>query len=120
MNGGATFNEVFFDDVRVPDENVLGDVNEGWTVAITTLMNERVAIGSGGGGGGRGTRRRPHRARAAGAASNGDPLVRQRLADLYTKTRIQKFLVDAHAHRRARRARCPGPKVRSASCSAAG
>ena len=53
MNGGATFNEVFFDDVRVPHENVLGDVNEGWTVAITTLMNERVAIGSGGGGGGR-------------------------------------------------------------------
>ncbi len=51
MNGGAGFNEVFFDDVRVPHENVLGDVNEGWTVAITTLMNERVAIGSGGGGG---------------------------------------------------------------------
>ena len=54
MNGGAGFNEVFFDDVRVPHEHVLGDVNEGWTVAITTLMNERVAIGSGGGGGGRG------------------------------------------------------------------
>ncbi|HEY5075952.1 MAG TPA: acyl-CoA dehydrogenase family protein, partial [Acidimicrobiia bacterium] len=50
MNGGASFNEVFFDDVRVPHEQVLGDVNEGWTVAITTLMNERVAIGSGGGG----------------------------------------------------------------------
>ena len=55
MNGGAGFNEVFFDDVRVPHEQVLGDVNEGWTVAITTLMNERVAIGSGGGGGGRGS-----------------------------------------------------------------
>ena len=54
MNGGASFNEVFYDDVRVPHENVLGDVNEGWKVAITTLMNERVAIGSGGGGG-RGT-----------------------------------------------------------------
>jgi alkylation response protein AidB-like acyl-CoA dehydrogenase len=50
MNGGAGFNEVFFDDVRVPAEHVLGDVHEGWTVAITTLMNERVAIGSGGGG----------------------------------------------------------------------
>ena len=64
MNGGASFNEVFFDDVRVPHENVLGGVNEGWTVAITTLMNERVAIGSGGGGGGRGVGARPHRARA--------------------------------------------------------
>src|SRR5437899_727767 len=51
MNGGAGFNEVFFDNVRVPNDQVLGDVHEGWTVAITTLMNERVAIGSGGGGG---------------------------------------------------------------------
>ena len=55
MNGGSGFNEVFFDDVRVPAEHVLGGVHEGWTVAITTLMNERVAIGSGGGGGGRGS-----------------------------------------------------------------
>ena len=55
MNGGSGFNEVFFDDVRVPADHVLGDVHEGWTVAITTLMNERVAIGSGGGGGGRGS-----------------------------------------------------------------
>src|SRR6185295_10507815 len=50
MNGGSGFNEVFFDNVRVPHENLLGGVNEGWSVAITTLMNERVAIGSGGGG----------------------------------------------------------------------
>jgi acyl-CoA dehydrogenase len=90
MNGGASFNEVFFDDVRVPNDHVLGGVNEGWTVAITTLMNERVAIGSGGGGGGRGTvhdlidlaKRR---------GKNTDPLIRQRLAELYTKSRIAKF-----------------------------
>ena len=56
-----------------PHEHVLGDVNEGWTVAITTLMNERVAIGSGGGGGGRGTRARPHRRSRSSAASNADP-----------------------------------------------
>ena len=90
MNGGASFNEVFFDDVRVPHDHVLGGVNEGWTVAITTLMNERVAIGSGGGGGGRGT---VHDlidlARRHGVSS--DPLIRQRLADLYTKSRISKF-----------------------------
>ena len=91
MNGGAGFNEVFFDDVRVPHEHVLGDVNEGWTVAITTLMNERVAIGSGGGGGGRGS---VHQliTLAQQRGLNDDPRVRQQLADLYTKTRIQKFL----------------------------
>ena len=63
MNGGSGFNEVFFDDVRVPADHVLGGVHEGWTVAITTLMNERVAIGSGGGGGGARQRARPHRPR---------------------------------------------------------
>ncbi len=46
MTGGAAFNEVFFDEVRVPDSHRLGDVNEGWTVALTTLMNERASIGA--------------------------------------------------------------------------
>jgi acyl-CoA dehydrogenase len=54
MTGGANFNEVFFDEVRVPDSHRLGDVNGGWTVALTTLMNERASIGSGGAGGGAG------------------------------------------------------------------
>ena len=47
MTGGASFNEVFFTEVRVPDSHRLGDVNGGWTVALTTLMNERAAIGGG-------------------------------------------------------------------------
>ena len=50
MTGGASFNEVFFDEVRVHDSHRLGDVDEGWTVALTTLMNERAAIGGGGAG----------------------------------------------------------------------
>ena len=50
MTGGANFNEVFFTDVRVPDTHRLGDVNQGWGVALTTLMNERASIGSGSGG----------------------------------------------------------------------
>ncbi|NIR40934.1 MAG: acyl-CoA dehydrogenase, partial [Actinobacteria bacterium] len=54
MTGGASFNEVFFTDVRVPDDNRLGEVNDGWRVAITTLMNERASIGSGSGGMGTG------------------------------------------------------------------
>ena len=46
INGDAEFNEVFFEDVRVPRENLVGDLNQGWMVAITTLMFERVSSSS--------------------------------------------------------------------------
>ncbi len=45
ITGDAEFNEIFFDDVRIPHSNLLGDVGDGWRVATTTLMNERVALG---------------------------------------------------------------------------
>jgi alkylation response protein AidB-like acyl-CoA dehydrogenase len=45
ITGEAEFNEVYFTDVRIPDSERLGDVGEGWRVSLTTLMNERVAIG---------------------------------------------------------------------------
>jgi len=48
ITGEAEFNEVFFDDARIPHANMLGKEGQGWRVAITTLMNERVAIGGGG------------------------------------------------------------------------
>jgi alkylation response protein AidB-like acyl-CoA dehydrogenase len=51
-SGGAMFNEVFFDDVFVPDDDVVGPVGGGWTVARSTLGNERVSIGGGGLGAG--------------------------------------------------------------------
>ncbi len=50
-SGDANFNEVFFTDVRIPDSQRLGDVGQGWTVALTTLMHERLAVGGGLGGG---------------------------------------------------------------------
>jgi alkylation response protein AidB-like acyl-CoA dehydrogenase len=45
ISGTSNFNEVFFTDVRVPDSQRLGKVGEGWRVSITTLMNERLAVG---------------------------------------------------------------------------
>lgn len=44
-SGGREFNEVYFTDVRIPDSDRLGEVGEGWKVAIVTLMNERLAVG---------------------------------------------------------------------------
>jgi alkylation response protein AidB-like acyl-CoA dehydrogenase len=49
--GNSEFNEVFFNDVFVPDDDVVGPVDGGWTVARATLGNESVSIGGGGGGG---------------------------------------------------------------------
>ena len=45
MSGASHFNEVFFTDVRVPDAQRLGAVGQGWKVSLTTLMNERLAVG---------------------------------------------------------------------------
>jgi len=90
MTGGASFNEVFFTDVRVPAEFLLGDVDQGWTVALTTLMNERMAIGGGSMAPGQAISRRlqqlaHHLDRAA------DPGVRQALADIYINSSVARF-----------------------------
>ncbi len=47
VNGQSGFNEVYFDNVRIPDAQRLGAVGDGWRVSLTTLMNERLAIGGG-------------------------------------------------------------------------
>ena len=46
-SGQSDFNEVYFTDVKIPDSQRLGEVNDGWNVSLTTLMNERSAIGAG-------------------------------------------------------------------------
>ncbi len=54
MTGHAMFNEVFMSDATVPDKWVIGDLNNGWAAANTTLANERAGLGAGGGGAGAG------------------------------------------------------------------
>jgi alkylation response protein AidB-like acyl-CoA dehydrogenase len=87
INGVAHFNEVFLTDVRVPHENVVGDVNGGWAVAQTTLGAERALIG---GGGAVGFRDLARLARDQNGVD--DPLLRQRLADAYIRFEILKYL----------------------------
>ena len=114
MTGGASFNEVFFTDVRIPDTHRLGDVNGGWTVALTTLMNERAAIGGGGGGLGlHSSQRLIEMARALGRAN--DPLVRQRLADVIIHDRVAAYTTSARWPRLPP-ANCPGQKCPWANC----
>jgi alkylation response protein AidB-like acyl-CoA dehydrogenase len=86
MPGGATFNEVFFTDVRVPAANVVGEVNGGWRATMTTLANERNV----GGGGTSSFGQILQVARQCGVTE--DPVIRQRLADCYIKAEIIRYL----------------------------
>jgi alkylation response protein AidB-like acyl-CoA dehydrogenase len=92
MTGGRGFNEVFFEDVRVPKKNLVGELNNGWQVAITTLMFER------GGGGGEGVmnevtelaelaRRLPRN----GGNAWDDPGVRQKVAEFASDAMALKY-----------------------------
>ena len=91
MSGGASFNEVFFSDVRVPDAMRLGGAGDGWHVALTTLGFERDRSGqtvTGRVGGS--WAQLLATARAMGVT--GDPAIRQRLAVAYTHQRIERYL----------------------------
>ena len=90
INGAEGFNEVFFTDVHVPDDQRVGDVNDGWRVALTTLMNERFAIGVGSGGG---TINPLFKLARNTKTNNGDTAfdddaVRQELAQIYVLGRL--------------------------------
>jgi alkylation response protein AidB-like acyl-CoA dehydrogenase len=109
MTGGASFNEVFFTDVRVPDTLRLGDVDEGWTVALTTLMNERMAIGGGGVGSGLNLAGRLQAlARHMGVAD--DPNVRQQLADVLIRHSVNRYTT-LRAMAKMRAGQLPGPEL---------
>jgi alkylation response protein AidB-like acyl-CoA dehydrogenase len=88
INGASGFNEVFFTNVRVSDSNRLGAVGDGWRVALTTLMNERVAIGAGTGSGRfKDLLRLAKQTRRNGRPAIEDSAVRQKLADFYVRSK---------------------------------
>src|SRR4051812_33981036 len=87
MSGKSPFNEVYFDDVHLPADAVIGEVNRGWQAAVTMLNHERVSIGAS----------RPSRGNALGfdavlelarrEGATADPAQRERLAELYAHER---------------------------------
>jgi alkylation response protein AidB-like acyl-CoA dehydrogenase len=112
ITGEAEFNEVFLSDVRIPSEWMFGDEGEGWKVAITTLMNERSAIGgatSRRGGGSIGALLDLWRARAAeNFTAETEAVLRDRVARLYIESELLRLTVQRA--RAAQKAGNPGPE----------
>jgi alkylation response protein AidB-like acyl-CoA dehydrogenase len=91
MSGDSEFNEVFFTDARCPKENVVGEINGGWMVAMTLLGNERGAGAVVSGISFRGELDKLNNlAREKGVTTN--PHIRQRLAQAHIKVEIMRFL----------------------------
>jgi alkylation response protein AidB-like acyl-CoA dehydrogenase len=110
LTGHRHFNEVFFEDVVVPKENLLGPLNQGWTVSTTTLMHERHSAGA----------RNPigqvksliavaRRLHNNGGTAWDDPLVRQRLAQLAIDCEAMKY-TRMRSLTRQLRGEPPGPE----------
>ena len=96
MLGEAEFNEVFLDDVFVADENLVGDVDDGWRIAMATLGYERVAIATGRVNTRKAVRDIVADVRAAvdddGAALAADPRIRGRVADLWSRALVHYLI----------------------------
>ena len=115
ITGGGLFNEVFFTDVRVPAENLIGEENNGWAMAKETLANERVSLSQGGVQWGHGPTARDLVDAADGIGLT-DPLLRQRLMEVYIEGEIIRYhrlrIVSAAVNKK------PGPdaSLRKALC----
>ncbi|MEW6472932.1 MAG: acyl-CoA dehydrogenase family protein [Actinomycetota bacterium] len=96
MDGGATFNEVFLDGVRIPADNLIGAEGDGWRLARVTLGNERVALSEEGALWGRGPTVKALVDAVRSARSGGraplDPVSRQRLAAIYAEAEVLRIL----------------------------
>lgn len=113
ITGEAEFNEVFLNDVRIPQKHMLGKEGQGWEVAITTLMNERVAIGGGGskkkGGGATAQLLNLWQERRQSALSpSQEALLRDRVTRCYIDNELLRLT--AQRARAAQRAGTPGPE----------
>jgi alkylation response protein AidB-like acyl-CoA dehydrogenase len=87
ISGTSNFNEVFFTDVRIPDAQRLGAVGEGWKVALTTLMHERLAVGTLGGPDFQDVLELARTVETNGKPALQDAAVRERLADWYIESK---------------------------------
>jgi alkylation response protein AidB-like acyl-CoA dehydrogenase len=114
ITGDAEFNEVFFDNVRVHERQVLGGLNNGWAVGLTTLMYERLALGFG-----LQVRLRialesmidmARRVEKHGRVITKDPVMRQKLAQLWIDTEALKY-TGARAVTRLLKGELPGPEA---------
>jgi alkylation response protein AidB-like acyl-CoA dehydrogenase len=104
MNGDVHFNEVFMGDAIVRDEDRIGEVGDGWRVAITTLMHERGALGPGGGPG------RDELVSLAHTVGRGDdPVVRERVAQVVSQLTVGR-LTNLRAREARRAGKPPGPE----------
>ncbi len=94
ITGEAEFNEVFLNDVRIPQEHMLGEEGQGWQVAIATLMNERVALGGGAskkGGGPIAVLLELFRDSRVQRSSAEQALLRDRVAKLYIESELLRL-----------------------------
>ena len=113
ITGEAEFNEVFLTDVRIPNALMLGKEGQGWRVAITTLMNERVAIGGGvsrrkGGGAARQLIELWNGRQRDALSANQEALLRDRVTRCYIDIELGRLT--AQRARAAQKAGNPGPE----------
>ena len=109
MSDGRDFNEVYFTDVRVKDSQRLGAVNDGWRVALVTLMNERLAIGGGSGADYATIMRLARELQTESGPAMQDRAFRERLADWYVQSEGLK-LTRFRTMTALSRGQTPGPE----------
>jgi alkylation response protein AidB-like acyl-CoA dehydrogenase len=112
ITGDAEFNEVFFTDVRIPDSDRVAAEGDGWTVATTTLMNERVALSGAGSSGGENVGGGPVDALVKEAQRNGtwnDAVIRERLMRALIESRVLK-MTNFRSQAARRSGKQPGPE----------